>query len=119
MPSIFLILRDKVRPHGADFANISETEEPCYMVITQSACFQGYKDMDPKLIPQFEEGEREAIARKLLKAEGSLIHWTSCYFTSLSSQPPRPQKRSRFVINLSCRMVICMSRSLEVHLVAR
>ncbi|KAM6494252.1 hypothetical protein JOM56_010613 [Amanita muscaria] len=100
MPSIFLILRDKVRPHGADFANISETEEPCYMVITQSARFQGYKDMDPKLIPQFEEGEREAIARKLLKAEGLL-----------SSQPPR-------LLNF-CRMVICMSRSLEVHLVAR
>ncbi|KIL67781.1 hypothetical protein M378DRAFT_9059 [Amanita muscaria Koide BX008] len=36
----------------------------------QSARFRGYKDMDPKLIPQFEEGEREAIARKLLKAEG-------------------------------------------------
>jgi hypothetical protein len=39
---------------------------------TQSAKFDGYKDMDPSEIPQFEEGEREAIARPLLEKEGAL-----------------------------------------------
>jgi hypothetical protein len=33
-----------------------------YMVITQSARFKGYKGMDPSLIPQFEQGEKEVIA---------------------------------------------------------
>ena len=44
-----------------------------YMVITQSAWFKGYKDMDPSLIPQFEEGEREAVARKLLDEQGVCV----------------------------------------------
>ena len=43
-----------------------------YMVVTQSAAFRGWKGMDPELIPKFEEGEREAIARDLLEMEGKL-----------------------------------------------
>jgi hypothetical protein len=39
----------------------------------QTAKFDGYKAIDPSEIPQFEEGEREAIARQLLEKEG-----TSC-----------------------------------------
>jgi hypothetical protein len=30
--------------------------------------------MDPELIPKFEEGKREAIARELLEAEGRLTY---------------------------------------------
>ena len=43
-----------------------------YMVVTQSAPFNGWKGMDPELIPKFEEGQREAIARDFLEAEGKL-----------------------------------------------
>jgi hypothetical protein len=43
-----------------------------YMVVTQSVAFCGWKGMDPELIPKFEEGEREAVARDLLEAEGRL-----------------------------------------------
>ena len=42
-----------------------------WMVVTQSAKFNGWKDMDPALIPQFEEGYREEIARKLLAEQGT------------------------------------------------
>ena len=40
------------------------------MVVTQEAPFSGWKGMDPKLIPKFEEGQQEGIARDLLDAEG-------------------------------------------------
>ena len=42
-----------------------------WMVVTQSAKFNGWKDMDPALIPQFEEGYREEIARQLLAEHGT------------------------------------------------
>ena len=51
------------RPYGIKFEDIGEVD---LMIITQSARFKGYKDMDPAIIPQFEEFEREAIARRLL-----------------------------------------------------
>jgi hypothetical protein len=41
------------------------------MLVTQSAKFDGYRGMDPSDILQFEEGEREAIARPLLEQEGA------------------------------------------------
>jgi len=40
------------------------------MVITQSACFNGYKDMDLILIPQFQERDEEARGRDFLKEQG-------------------------------------------------
>ena len=36
------------------------------MVVTQEAPFSGWKGMNPKLIPKFEEGQQEGIARDLL-----------------------------------------------------
>ena len=42
-----------------------------WMVVTQSAKFNGWKDMDPALIPQFEEGYREEVARQLLAEHGT------------------------------------------------
>ena len=42
-----------------------------WMVVTQSAKFDGWKDMDPALIPQFKEGRREEIARQLLAEQGT------------------------------------------------
>ena len=44
------------------------------MVVTQSAPFNGWKGMDPELIPKFEKGQWEAIARDLLEAEGKLTY---------------------------------------------
>ena len=49
----------------------SETHRKEWMVVTQSAKFNGWKDMDPALIPQFEEGYREEIARQLLEENGT------------------------------------------------
>ena len=40
-------------------------------LVTQSAPFNGYKDMDPSEIPQFEAGKKEAIAQKLLEEAGT------------------------------------------------
>ena len=45
-----------------------------YMVVTQSAPFNGWKGMDPILIPKFEEGQQEAITRDVLEAEGKLTY---------------------------------------------
>ena len=42
-----------------------------WMVATQSAKFNGWKGMDPALIPRFEEGYREEIARQLLAEHGT------------------------------------------------
>ena len=49
----------------------SETPVKEWMVVTQSAKFNGWKDMDPALIPQFEEGSREETARQLLAENGT------------------------------------------------
>jgi hypothetical protein len=70
--TILMVLFDKVRPYRVNFRDVGEVAGIDYMVITQSAWFKGYKDMDPTLIPQFEEREREAVARQLLEAEGEL-----------------------------------------------
>ncbi|KAK0225319.1 hypothetical protein IW262DRAFT_1456400 [Armillaria fumosa] len=41
------------------------------MVVAQASVFKdGYFAMDPALIPQFEEGEREKDVRQLLEEDG-------------------------------------------------
>jgi hypothetical protein len=77
-PSVWKIICDKVRPYRSNFGEVGEVSGVNYMVITQSARFQGYKDMEPSLIPLFAEGEREAIARKLLEEEGVLYINMNC-----------------------------------------
>jgi len=69
-PSIWQSIFEKIRPYRVKFEDVGEVAGVDLMVITQSARFKGYKDMDPALIPQFKEGEREGIARKLLDEEG-------------------------------------------------
>jgi hypothetical protein len=71
-PTVRNTIRDKLRPHGADFMNVSQDHhESVYMIVTQSRQFpQGYLGMDPKLIPQFTEGEPERTAKQLLTEEG-------------------------------------------------
>ncbi|KAF8814382.1 hypothetical protein BYT27DRAFT_7266186 [Phlegmacium glaucopus] len=58
------------KPHNSFFTMIGSESYRYYMVVTQSELFLGWKGMDPELVPKFEEGEREAAARELLKAEG-------------------------------------------------
>ncbi|KAM6489563.1 hypothetical protein JOM56_014982 [Amanita muscaria] len=69
-PTIYNVILQKVRPYRVNFKPVGEVADVTYMVITQSAWFKGHKDMDPSLIPHFEEGEREAVARKLLDEQG-------------------------------------------------
>lgn len=59
--------------HGVNFKLVGEIAGVEWMVVTQSAWFKGYKDMDDSLILQFEEGELEARARNLLETEGALF----------------------------------------------
>ena len=72
-PTICNVILKTVKPYRVNFKPVGEVMDVSYMVITQSAWFKGYKDMDPSLIPQFEEGEREAVARKLLDEQGVCV----------------------------------------------
>jgi hypothetical protein len=70
----FCVIMRKVeaKPYHACFTMFGPESYKQYMVVTQSAPFRGWKGMDPELIPRFEEGNREAVARELLEAEGGL-----------------------------------------------
>ncbi|KAF7761064.1 hypothetical protein Agabi119p4_10473 [Agaricus bisporus var. burnettii] len=62
-------IRAKVRPFKAEIRLIGDTREDlAYMVVMQAQRLDHYKRNSP--VPQFEEGEREAIARTLLELEG-------------------------------------------------
>ena len=72
--ALYIIIRklgDK--PYRTRFIMFGPESFKQYMVVTQSAAFNGWKGMDPGLIPKFEEGKLEAIARDLLEAEGRFI----------------------------------------------
>ncbi|KAF8346384.1 hypothetical protein F5887DRAFT_109291 [Amanita rubescens] len=53
-----------------NFRQVGEVAGVHWMLVTQSAPFNGYKDMDPSEIPQFEAGEKDAFAQKLLEEAG-------------------------------------------------
>ncbi|EKM76318.1 hypothetical protein AGABI1DRAFT_131409 [Agaricus bisporus var. burnettii JB137-S8] len=62
-------IRAKVHPFKAEFRLVGDSqEELAYMVIMQAERLEHYKRDIP--VAQFEEGEREAIARSLLEREG-------------------------------------------------
>ncbi|SJL14450.1 uncharacterized protein ARMOST_17907 [Armillaria ostoyae] len=69
---------------GARFSIVGEEQFGQFMVVTQSKRFRrGYLGMDPSQIPQFQEGEQEAIARKMLEEELKDIHSPVVYATFL------------------------------------
>jgi hypothetical protein len=70
---IWQLIENRIRPKGGRFSMVGEVIGAEYMVVTQRARFNGYKGMDPSLIPQFTEGSREAVARKYLEDEGATI----------------------------------------------
>ena len=55
------------------------------MLVTQSAPFKGYKDMDASEIPQFEPGEKDAIALMFLEEAGTSNHYDYCSIFKRSS----------------------------------
>ncbi|KAF7761060.1 hypothetical protein Agabi119p4_10469 [Agaricus bisporus var. burnettii] len=62
-------IQTKVHPLKAGFRLVGETwEELAFMVIMRSERLPNYKKNSP--LPQFEEGEREALAKPLLESEG-------------------------------------------------
>ncbi|EKM76327.1 hypothetical protein AGABI1DRAFT_94223 [Agaricus bisporus var. burnettii JB137-S8] len=62
-------IQTKVHPLKAGFRLVGETmEELAFMVVMRSERLPNYKKNNP--LPQFEEGEREAMARPLLEREG-------------------------------------------------
>jgi hypothetical protein len=75
--NLHAIRKTVIDTYGVKFHAIGESspDEAQYILVTQSVRFNGYRGMDPSDIPQFEEGEREAIARLLLEREGASFHW--------------------------------------------
>ncbi|KAF7761063.1 hypothetical protein Agabi119p4_10472 [Agaricus bisporus var. burnettii] len=70
--AIQTVIKAKVNPFKAGFRLVGDTrEEMAFMVITQSERLQDYKKNNP--VPQFEEGEMEAMAKPLLEREGQSI----------------------------------------------
>lgn len=66
---------EKVVPYRINFRQVGEVSGVHWMLITQSAPFKGYKDMDPSQIPQFEMGEKDVIAKELLEEAGTSNHF--------------------------------------------
>ena len=80
--ALSMIMRKlRKKPYCTRFIMFGPESFKQYMVVTQSAPFNGWKGMDPGLIPKFEEGNLEDIARDLLEAEGKL---TFLIFTLLT-----------------------------------
>ena len=70
-PTIRKAILNQVIASRINFRQVGEISGVHWMLITQSAPFKGYKDMDPSEIPQFEPGKKDAIAQKLLEEAGT------------------------------------------------
>lgn len=67
-----IMMKVEKKPYNTTFNSIYNGDQVDRMIITQLEPFQGWEEMDPKLIPKLKEGPHEAIARKLLAEEGGL-----------------------------------------------
>jgi hypothetical protein len=54
------------RIRGGNFLERGEVSDTEFKVVTRGSQFSGYLGMDPSRIPQFQEGEQEPRARKLV-----------------------------------------------------
>jgi len=70
-PTVKKVIFNKVIASRVNFRQVGEVTGVHWMFVTQSAPFNGYKDMDPSEIPQFEAVEKDAIAQKLLEEAGA------------------------------------------------
>ncbi|GJJ11954.1 hypothetical protein Clacol_006192 [Clathrus columnatus] len=60
----------KTFPLDINFRLVGEIAHVHWMLITQGAEFDGYTDMDPAEIPQFEPGEKDIHAEMLINEAG-------------------------------------------------
>ena len=85
MAALWAIMRKLSESYMTHFAMFGPESYKQYMIVTQSSPFCGWVGMNPQLIPKFEEGEREAIAREFLEVEGAftlfLFHLMLLVFT--------------------------------------
>ncbi len=108
------VIEDKVKVFGSRFSFVGPVLYAEFMVVTRRATFPGgYLGMDPAEIPQFKEGEREKVARKLLEEEGT--RFRSCFYFSLlircsRSWPFRVCHASRLTITLKVVMYYIIFR---------
>ena len=72
-PTIKKTVFDKSVASRINFRQVGEVSGVDWMLVTQSAPFKGYKDMNASEIPQFEPGEKDAIAQKFLEEAGTSI----------------------------------------------
>ncbi|KAK0462439.1 uncharacterized protein EV420DRAFT_1524819 [Desarmillaria tabescens] len=81
---VWQLIEGKVKPFGSRFSFVGEERFTEFMVVTRRAVFRkGYLGMDPAKIPQFREGARERIARKLLEEEGlGHLEFSTCLDSS-------------------------------------
>ena len=56
---------DRFQPRGINFLEIGEGGVD-WMVITQYTSFRDYRGMHSSQIPQFEEGPKDIVARRIL-----------------------------------------------------
>ncbi|GJJ11976.1 hypothetical protein Clacol_006214 [Clathrus columnatus] len=70
--SIRKAVLQKTYPLGVNFRQVGEVPDVHWMLITQCEKFDGYKDMDPAEIPQFEPSEKDILAEMLINEAGML-----------------------------------------------
>ena len=78
------VLENEVRPYRAGFSVIGEElEDAQYVIVTQSAKFNGYRGMDPNEIPQFKEGQREAVCHLVSLVSLYLVYAPTRHMTAI------------------------------------
>ena len=77
-PTVKKVIFEKLVVSRINFRQVGEVAGVHWMLVTQSAPFNGYMNMDPSLIPQFEAGEKDAIAKMWLEEAGTSNHIASC-----------------------------------------
>jgi hypothetical protein len=71
-PTVKKVIFAKLETSCVYFRQVGEVSGVHWMLITHSTQFNRYKDMDTYKIPQFELGEKDTIAQKLLEEVGTL-----------------------------------------------
>ncbi|KAJ7600646.1 hypothetical protein C8J56DRAFT_910899 [Mycena floridula] len=70
-PGITRQIDKRVKEYGVAFYPVGDAPiGQNYMLVTRQAPFEGHTNMTPAEIPQFEEGELEEKARKMLDEQG-------------------------------------------------
>lgn len=75
LPTVKKVIFHEVKAFRIHFRQVGEVAGVHWMFVTQCTPFNGYKGMDSSEIPQFEAGEKDAIAEKLLEEAGTSNHY--------------------------------------------